>query len=410
MAIDPKKQVPKRGVSTANLKWFDSLVRHQIYILQMSGSVRNDVIKLLNATEQDIANQVRTRLATAKGVTPRNLKRANQLIASIRAIRSGAWDKVDKLWNSTFKDFTTEEVKFLKKAVELSVPVQLDTVLPAGGVLHSLVTNKPFEGKTLKAWSQNIRNADIDRMSSQIVIGMAQGETAPTIARRIVGTARLRGRDGVTQITRRNAEAITLTATTHFSNSAREEFLMSNEEIFSEELFVATLDGQTTPRCRALDGKRFKVGEGPKPPLHFRCRSLRVAIITPEAIGDRPFKPTTEKMLVNEFAKQNNLPGLASRTQLPRGTKGAFDQFAQRRTRELVGTVPAKTTYQQWMKSQSAVFQDDVLGVTRAKLFRRGGLKLDQFVNRVGNEIPLHDLARIEARAFRAAGLDPSDF
>lgn len=90
--------------------------------------------------------------------------------------------------------------------------------------------------------------------------------------------------------------------------------------------------------------------------------------------------------------------------------KGSFDEFSRRRIRELTGRVPAKMTYQEWLTTQPATFQDDVLGKTRGKLFRKGGLTLDKFVNQAGDEIPLSDLARLHAEAFRAAGLDPVGF
>ena len=76
----------------------------------------------------------------------------------------------------------------------------------------------------------------------------------------------------------------------------------------------------------------------------------------------------------------------------------------------MIGRIPAKVTYGEWLARQSVEFQDDVLGVTRGRLFRKGGLKLTKFVSRTGDEIPLSELARREADAFRAAGLDPTDF
>lgn len=44
------------------------------------------------------------------------------------------------------------------------------------------------------------------------------------------------------------------------------------------------------------------------------------------------------------------------------------------------GQVPKKQTYQTWLKRQPVEFQNDVLGPTRAKLFREGGLSLDRFI------------------------------
>ncbi|MEE8519343.1 MAG: hypothetical protein V3S98_09490, partial [Dehalococcoidia bacterium] len=143
---------------------------------------------------------------------------------------------------------------------------------------------------------------------------------------------------------------------------------------------------------------------------HIQCRSLRVAVLDGPTIGVRPARPFTEKQLVREFTGKEGITGVGTRAGLPRGTKGKFDTFKQQRVRELTGRTPAKVDYQQWLGRQSAMFQDDVLGKTKGRLFRRGGLKLDKFVNRAGDARTLSQLARTEAAAFRAAGLDPSDF
>jgi hypothetical protein len=73
--------------------------------------------------------------------------------------------------------------------------------------------------------------------------------------------------------------------------------------------------------------------------------------------------------------------------------------------------VPATSTYQTWLKGQTDAFQNEVLGKTKAELFRNGGLKLDQFVDlNSGREFTLSELAAAHADAFRAAGLDPKGF
>ena len=140
------------------------------------------------------------------------------------------------------------------------------------------------------------------------------------------------------------------------------------------------------------------------------CRSLRIAIIDGKAIGNRPARPFTQKQLLREFTKNQGVRPVGDRANLPFGLKKQYDTFAQGRMRELTGTIPAKVTYQQWLTRQSAAFQDDTLGITRARLFRKGDLQLPRFVNRAGDEIPLNQLARTARKAFIQAGLDPEDF
>lgn len=398
-------------MATVNEELFDALVRHQIYLLRVSGSIRNRILALLDATEQDIADKIRSRLLNATGLdTPADVRRLEGLLSAIRVTRLKAWDQVTEEWLQQVQDVATNEPALLAGITRTVSPVILDLVLPSVRSLKAIATSNPFEGRTLKEWARSIAVEDLRRIENAVRVGMVQGESSAEIARRVVGSANLRGVDGVTQITRRGAEAITRTAVNHVSNQARREFINANADLFDEEQYVATLDSRTTPVCRGNDGKRFPVGKGPIPPLHFNCRSLRVPVIDGDALGQRPAKPVTEKQLLREFSEKNGFPAPKKRADLPHGTKTQYDQFARSRIRELTGRVPAKETYQTWLTKQSASFQDDVLGKTRAQLFRKGGITLDRFTNRAGDEIPLSQLARSHAEAFRAAGLDPEDF
>lgn len=398
---------------TAQDLWFDAMIRHQIGLLRRAGAIRTRVFLLLDATESDLRQAIRDRLRKHTGTdTPANVLRMRKLLDEIREIRSTAWRDVDRVWLSAMAEIAIAEPAFVAGLLETVVPVQLKPTLPTAAQMRALVTEKPFEGRLMREWASEVRATDIRRIHDQIRMGLVQGEDVPTISRRVTGTVSLKGRNGVTQITRNNAEAITRTAANHFANQARREFFKLNADVLDDELFVATLDSRTTAICRSLDGERFDVGVGPIPPLHWSCRSVRTAILDEEAIGDRPMKPTTERQLLREFAAREKLAKVPrERDALPRGTKGAFDSFARDRVREMTGIVPAKTSYQQFLERQPAWFQDDVLGKTRGKLFRAGGLPLTRFVDRAtGAEFTLAELAKVHARAFEAAGLDPEAF
>lgn len=411
MVMEPELQLPG-SLKTVNEEWFDALVRHQIHMMRFSGSVRKKIFKLLDATEADMAETTRKRLLNLDpdGPTPRNLKKAQVLSSVLRTIRVEAWEQVNATLIADMAELASQEVNFTDRAIKTVSPVTLDTVTPDTRLLKTVATSRPFQGRTLREWARQIQTDDVRRIDSAIKIGITQGETNNQIARRLVGTARLRGQDGVTQITRRQAAALTRTATNHVGNRVRQEYFKENSDLFENEQYVATLDSRTTPVCRANDGQTFPLGKGPIPPLHHQCRSTRVPVLAGDTLGDRPAKPTTERGLLREFSKSEGIDAPTSRANLPRGTKGKFDDFKRRRVREMTGQVPGKTSYQEWLQSQPAEFQTDVLGKTKAKLFRDGNLKLTRFVNRKGDELSLGELARRDAAAFRQASLDPDDF
>jgi hypothetical protein len=69
------------------------------------------------------------------------------------------------------------------------------------------------------------------------------------------------------------------------------------------------------------------------------------------------------------------------------------------------GQVPADMTYSDWLKKQPRSVVDEILGEKKAKLFLDGGVTLDRFEDRAGNELSLKELRAREAEAFRKVGL-----
>jgi len=398
--------------ASSNEQFLDALVRHQIFLFRYSGAVRNETYRILNATEEAIADKIRSRLATTQGgPTAKNLATVGVLLLAVFRLRDAAWDKVDELWTTELLALAHREPEFTAGALRTVVPVQLpDLVTLTKAQAKELVGRLPIQGKTLSEWQRDVRANDLARIRSQITIGIVQDEAAPTIARRVVGSARTHGADGTTETTRRHVEGILATVIIAISSQTRSQFFEDNSPLFTEELYVATLDSRTTPICRSLDGKHFPVGEGPHPPLHWHCRSLRVAVINGLPLGERPMRTFTERQLLREYAERAGFVAPTTRAGLPYGSKGAFDRFARKRMRELTGRVPGRTSYKEFFSRQSAMFQDDVLGPTRGKLYRQGKLTLDKFVDARGNEIPLRDLVRLEREAFVAAGLNPENF
>ena len=397
---------------TAMEEWLDAMLRHQIGLQRVAGGIRNDVWALLDATEKDVRRAITDNIRGGQTVTPTRLRRLERVLAEIQTIRAAAWSGVDSLLIEQMRELSVREPEFLDRALRSTMPVSLNSTIPDARRLQAIVGTFPFQGTVLREHTKRLGARDVQRIEDQIRIGLVQGETGQQLAGRVVGTQALGGSDGVTALSRRQAEALTRTATSAIAAEATRTWTLENDDIFTVNLFVATLDSRTTPICRSLDGQTFPIeSQYPRLPLHWNERSRLVPMVDEEAIGNRPMKPTTEKGLLREFSAQEGFgPPITNRATLPRGTQGRFDKFARSRTRELIGQVPAKTTYQQWLGRQSAGFQDDVLGNAKGKLFRKGGLTLDKFVMRDGTEITLSQLARTEAAAFKAAGLDPKAF
>lgn len=396
---------------TVNELLLDALIRHQTYLLRYSESLRNRMNSMLARTEDTLGMLIRDKLRNATGLSSSSeVRRMEALLEAVTTLRNGAWADANTFLLDEMAELGYQEPIHMSGVLQAVAPVVVETVLPPARQLRAIVNSRPFDGALLKDWAAGLQREDIRRIHGAIQLGMIAGEGSEAIARRVIGTNALRGTDGVLQMTRRQVEAITRTAVQHIANNARNDFMVENADVLTGEMFVATLDSRTTPVCRANDGKVFSVGKGPRPPLHIACRSLRVASFDGEVLGQRPAKASTTKQLLREYSDAKKLPRVSKRDDLPRGMKGDYDEWARKRVRQLTGQVPRATSYQTWLKGQTNTFQDDILGPTRAKLFREGGLTLDKFVAADGSELNLSQLASKHASAFRAAGIDPGGF
>lgn len=137
-----------------------------------------------------------------------------------------------------------------------------------------------------------------------------------------------------------------------------------------ESFIVAGVVVHNSAVCRARDGKVYPIDSGPRPPAHPNCRSTTVPVLK-----------SWKEMGINL-------------KEAPEGTRAALD-----------GQEASSVTYEDWLRRQSKDFQEEVLGLKKARLFRDGNLKLDRFVDKKGAELTLDQLRTKEASAFSRAGL-----
>lgn len=131
--------------------------------------------------------------------------------------------------------------------------------------------------------------------------GLLTGETTDEIASRLKGKLRYGQPGSVKEIAKKGGQATTVannqvmalvrTSINQVANAASQQVYEANQDITKKYRYVATLDTRTSAICRALDGREFEYGKGPKPPQHFNCRSTTVAVIDYDNL---PFDPPRE--------------------------------------------------------------------------------------------------------------------
>lgn len=296
---------------------------------------------------KDLSSQIIKRLES-EGQTIRTKRRLQILLADFNEIQNSIYFEYIGFLGENLEDVTIDQAEFETQALNKTVK-NFEAVLPAPTQLLTSVrvvpmsvqglTSKPLLQPFIKDWSIS----SINRVNTVIQQGFAQGKTVNQMVLEIRGTKQQKFKNGVLAKINRDNRAIVRTAVQHVASVARTETMRQNSDVVKGYEVVATLDNRTTATCRGLDGREFKIGQGPLPPFHVGCRTTTTAVL------DERF----------DF----------------------LDQGAKRPVvgEKKIGQVSADKTYYEWLKTQSAKFQNSVIGVTRGKLLRNGGITADEF-------------------------------
>lgn len=373
-------------MATTNEEIRDQLLAHQVQLLRFGKGLASRVQRLLNRAEPELRAKLKKRLERIAHLEwdpgPAQTRRMIKTFKLITALNKPTFEEINALVRRELTGLAVGESVFIAGVMTDSLPVIFEPVLPSGRELRGIVFARPFQNRILRDWLRQYSVGDRRRMMDEIRQGLVFGESPTQISRRIFGTAALGGADGTRAVTRRGALTLAQTATSAISNATRQAVYVKNRKAVPREQYVATLDSKTTPICRSLDGNVYPAGEGDIPPLHMNCRSIRVPVVDGRGLGTRPANAATEKELA--------------------GLKG---KARRRAVDKLVGRVPAETTYQQWLGRQKAGFQDEVLGPTRGKLFRKGEIDLAGFVDQSGDQWTLRELYEQDPGRFQRAGV-----
>lgn len=358
---------------TLNEKIADQIVRHQVYIQRFGGGTMQAIMALLNRADSDVSDQITRRAAriAEKGFDsgPETTKRLNSMIAEIRQINRGAYQAAGKELTDRLRDFSEYESNWQTGLLVDGLPSGVRVRRPPMQLVRAAAMARPFQGRLLSEWLDGMESAKSARVRDAVRLGLVEGQTIDQIVRRIRGSRVAGYADGLMEIDRRAAATMVRTAVNHTASVARDEVWAANDDIIKELAWHATLDGRTCPTCGALDGKTFPIGKGPRTPRHHGCRCTMVPVLK-----------SWREMGID------------------------VDEIEPSTRASMNGQVPASLNYGEWLAKQSVSVQNDVLGPTRADMFRTGKVTLDSFVDGGGRPISLAELRQIEPTVFRQPG------
>ena len=242
----------------------------------------------------------------------------------------------------------------------------LNNIYKAKGVKDTLKVNDLII-KSNGTYSQQLASISIlqqRKIKGIVKLGMTENKAMINIAQDL-------GKSGLAT-SAVQLKTLTRTAITETSNFVSNTTYKLNDDVVKGYQYVATLDTRTSLICGRLDGKVYSLSNknAPQPPQHFNCRSTTIPVIK-----------STDQLL---NTKNNRLQ------------KRKIAGLSDSRRASINGQVPGKTTYPEWLSSQSNDVKLAILGnQKRVSLFNSGDIKFSQFSNKDGKLISLKQLEEL---------------
>lgn len=360
-------------MATANEKLLDNTVNHSIDIQRYGNGVVRRMLAILNKADAKLTDEL---ISALERMTPENftVQRLDALLKDVRALNGKAYTSVRTGLEVDLLDLVKSESDYQMDLFKDVLPISVSVAKIDPEVVYTAAMARPFQvskdrAVPLNEYLTGLSGDRAAKIRDAVRLGYLNSETTSQIVRSIRGTKTQNYADGLMQTPRYHVEGMVRTAISHMYNFTAQRFYEANDSILKGWRFVATLDGRTSDICRANDGKVFPIGSGPVLPLHIGERSRSA--------------PVTKSWRELGIDIDEITPG----------TRASLD-----------GQVSGDLTYQTWLEKQSRDRQDDVLGRTKAKLFR-SGVKLDKFVDNKGKTLTIQQLRERNAALFNKLGL-----
>lgn len=355
-----------------NEQYLNQTIRRIVYLESLKQSEINKLTPHIKAIDKLIKEQL-----LDDELTDMTIKSFNGVVTEIKQGVQAELIAYTDTVKVTLVDVAADTYAFEAKSIDAAFDgfklASGIVVAEKAKILEKLVTKTPLavkgsEGKTVTDLFNELANNESNKYINHIKLARYEGKTNQQIVQMIRGTRKNGYKDGLMEVTARQAKTIVRTTVQHAANQGKIEFANNNADILKGKKVIATLDGRTSSQCRALDGQEFELDKGPVFPLHHNCRSTYLLV------------------LLAEYAGRGNINKRASKD-------GPVDN----------------ESYYSWLNKQPKDFQDDVLGETRGKLLRSGGLSADKFavlqLDKNFKPLTLAEMRKKEPLAFQKAGL-----
>jgi hypothetical protein len=361
-------------MSSAPQRIRDSIIPFQVQLERVKEGSRKSVLRLLTQMEKDIYGEIMASdLYSPKRPTYRE-KRLKALLVQTNDAITRYSAKASKLNARDLERVATMSAEFAHGTVNEALGIQIAHGALSATELETIAGNVLIQGAPSKEWWGRQSVALKNKFADRIRQGFLRGDTTASIVRSIRGTRAAGYRDGIMKGTRQQVTSLVRTSIQTASNDANLAFYKKSD-LIERIRWEATFDEKTTEICIGLDGLEWDastyepVGHTtpfPGPTAHWQCRSHQL-----------PITISWEKL-----AKKNKKLAKRLDKKMSQDMKASLD-----------GPIPAKTRYEDWLKTQPDVVVNKVLGKKKAQMWRDGKLSFRELIDESARPLNVYEIA-----------------
>jgi len=400
------------AITSVSRELYNQFTAHKIDLLRVEESMVGDVYSMFNDVQRDIWKRLQYDYKVYTVTNKRQLSKLRQ--ARLAKIHDNVGEaindyrkKVQKWHDGQLVELIQGDLDFYADAVNSAIGVDVMAITPAMPQIRAMASDMLIQGAQSKEWWKGQADDIQNKFMRVVRTGMYQGEGMDVIARRIFDDKQVLralsvSAEGVVptlKSVRRGINALVRTSVQTASAMARDEMYSENQDLFSGEEYVATLDARTTQMCRGLDGLQWDMegyGIGHsialiRPPMdtHWNCRSWLNPIVKTwdELSTVKVERKSGPKQDINTiFREELKALGVPAEEADKR-----FIEMRQSNSPDFKGLV-AKQSYNKWLQDRPESFQRKVLGASKYEMYKSGKLNLHEMIDQKGNPLSVQQL------------------
>lgn len=329
------------------------------------------------------------------GISAGQSAKLNTILTETRAAISQTYGRIKSVANSDMKGVAELSSHAAGRIVNADLGVDVFGRTLTENQISALLKSHNVFGAHSSAWWNGQEKALQDKFARQMRLGYSLGEDVDALSRRVRGTAANGFKDGVMNVSKREADALVRSSVQTISNAARMAGFEQLPELIKGIQWIATLDTRTTPICKALDRKVWTL-PGLKPvghnkvfpgvTAHWNCRSTQIPYLKPlsEILGKKV------KLLDDQTMQE----AVEAKLREKGWTEERIAKYRVNSRASMNGQVPASEDYDAWLRKQPDERILKTLGKTRGRMFIDGKINVSDLTDQSNRPLTVDELKR----------------